>query len=168
MNVFRSLMVLSAVVLVACAGAAPPARLPAAEALTVTNGVRAFMSTVADGVTRRGPAAWQDYFEDTPAFFMASEGRMVFENADAATQGIKELTKSIAHIALRWGDPLRVDPLTSTLAMVAAPYHEDLTDAGGHQVVEDGYFTALAELGPKGWRFRNAHWSVATSPPVVR
>lgn len=110
MNVCRSLIVLSALVSVACAGAAPPVRLSTAEALAVTNGVHAFASAVADGVTRRGPAAWQDSFEGTPAFFMASEGRMVFENADAATRGIRELTKSIAHIELRWGDPLRVDP----------------------------------------------------------
>jgi hypothetical protein len=26
------------------------------------------------------------------------------------------------------------------------------------------YFTGLAELGPEGWKFRNAHWSVAGPP----
>lgn len=25
-------------------------------------------------------------------------------------------------------------------------------------------FTGLAELGPEGWKFRNAHWSVAGPP----
>lgn len=35
------------------------------------------------------------------------------------------------------------------------------------KVVEDGYFTELAELGPSGWRFRDAHWSVVTAPSAA-
>jgi hypothetical protein len=59
-----------------------------------------------------------------------------------------------------------VDTLTTALAMMAAPYHEVTVDPAGHRIESSGYFTGLAELGPAGWKFRNAHWSVAapTSP----
>ena len=167
MNSGRCLIVLAAAAFVACAGAAPPKRLSTAEALTVTNSVREFAATVADGVTRRGPQAWRDYFVDSPAFFMASEGRLVFENGDAATRGVQELTRSITHIELRWGEGLRVDPLSPTLAIMAAPWHELRVDAGGHRVEENGYFTALVEFSSLGWRFRDAHWSVTAAPSAV-
>gem|GEM_PF-6371306 len=81
--------------------------------------------------------------------------------------GLQELTGAVARIELRWGDSLLVDPLTPTLAMVAAPYHELRVDTAGRGIEETGYFTGLAELGPAGWKFRNAHWSVAGSPPLV-
>src|SRR5260370_907825 len=115
------------------------------QSVATTTSVRAFAATVADDVTRRGPVAWRDHFADTPNFFMASEGHLVFANSDAATRGIKELSGSIPHIELRWGDPVLVDPLTPTLAMMAAPYHEVLIDSAGHRVEQSGYFTGLAE-----------------------
>jgi hypothetical protein len=160
----RALIAASACIFVACSGATAPAQLPAAQALAVRNNVGAFAIAVAEGVTRQGPAAWRAFFADTPEFFMASEGWLVFASADAASRGIDELTKVIKQIELRWGEPLRIEPITSTLAMVAAPYHEVLTDSAGRRVEEDGYFTGLAELGATGWRFRNAHWSVVTRP----
>ena len=137
------------------------------QAAANATSVRAFAATVADDITRRGPAAWRDYFADTPSFFMASDGRLVFANSEAATRGINELTRSISHIELSWGEPLLVDPFAPTFAMMAAPYHEILVDSGGHRVEANGYFTGLAELGPAGWKFRNAHWSVAGPRPAV-
>jgi hypothetical protein len=76
---------------------APPLTQPLTSPLTVdqsvatTNSVRAFAANVADDVTRRGPLAWRDHFADTPNFFMAANGQLVFANSDAATRGIKEL-----------------------------------------------------------------------------
>jgi hypothetical protein len=67
----------------------------------------------------------------------------------------------IRHIEIRWGDGLRVDPLGPGLAMVAAPYVEVRVDAAGQRVEEAGYFTGVAEHHAEGWRFRNAHWSLA-------
>jgi hypothetical protein len=164
----RCILVLSAIVSTACNGARTSPPLSGDQAVAVTNTVRAFAATVADDVTRRGPAAWRDHFADTPAFFMASEGHLIFENSEAATRGIQELAGSIAHIELRWGEPMLVDPLTPTLAMLGAPYHEVLVDPAGHRVEETGYFTGLAEIGPAGWKFRNAHWSVAGPTPTVQ
>jgi hypothetical protein len=99
---------------------------------------------------------------------MAAEGHLVFANGDAAMRGIRDLPSMIAHLELRWGEPMLVDPLTPTLAMIAAPYHEVQVDPSGHRVEEDGYFTGLAELGPAGWKFRNAHWSVIAPTPAAR
>jgi ketosteroid isomerase-like protein len=115
-------------------------RSDAASSAGVAESVRAFMETVAREVTRDGPAAWRRQFADDAAFFMAAEGRLVFPSAEAAANGIDELTRVIAHIELRWGNDVRVDPLGP----------------------------GLAEHRAAGWRFRDAHWSVVGPPPTVR
>jgi uncharacterized protein (TIGR02246 family) len=134
----------------------------------LADSVRAFMETVAREVTRDGPAAWRRQFADDAAFFMASEGRLVFPSAEAARRGIDELVRVIAHIELRWGDSVRVDAVAPGLAVVAAPYTEVRSDTAGRRVDEAGYFTGLAEHRPEGWRFRDAHWSVVGPLPAVR
>ena len=133
----------------------PPERRAAVEA-----GVRSFVSNVAHDVTQDGPAAWSKYFADEPAFFMADEGQLVFPNSQAAKQAIQNLARVFKSIDLRWGDDLRIDPLTPSLAMVAVPYTEVRIDNAGHRVTESGYFTGLAEYRNGRWQFRNAHWSV--------
>jgi hypothetical protein len=142
-----------------------PSVLDPASAAQVTNGVREMMGSVARDVTAQGPSAWRRYFADDPSFFMASEGRLVFATPEAARKGIEELEHSIARIELRWGDDLRVEPLTPALAFVAVPWHEVRLDAAGQSVSESGYFTGLVEYGANGWQFRNAHWSVPGTPP---
>jgi hypothetical protein len=146
-----------------CTHADRPTSISPAEAASIGTSVKAFASNVEHGITERGPAAWRTYLAEGPEFFMVADGRLVFSNGAAAVQGIKDLEQSITHIELRWGDSLQVDPLTPTLAMFAAPYHEVLIYSSGQRVDATGYFTALAERGPAGWRFRNAHWSSATS-----
>ena len=143
-------------------------RSAAAGAANVADSVRSFMQTVAREVTRDGPAAWRRQFADDTAFFMASEGRLVFSSAATAGKGIDALTHVIAHIELRWGADVRVDPLGPGLAMVGASYTEMRADTAGHRVDEVGYFTGLAEHRAEGWRFRDAHWSVVGPPPTVR
>lgn len=143
-------------------------RSDAVSSAGVADSVRAFMETVAREVTRDGPAAWRRQFADDAAFFMAAEGRLVFPSAEAAANGIDELTRVIAHIELRWGNDVRVDPLGPGLAMVGASYTEVRADTAGHRVDETGYFTGLAEHRAVGWRFRDAHWSVVGPPPMVR
>lgn len=46
---------------------------------------------------------------------MVAEGRLVFPQRDAARKAIEDLTRSIKQIELRWGEPLRVDPLAPGL-----------------------------------------------------
>ena len=143
------------------------ALLDLGHATAIADSVRAFAQEVALGVTAKGPAAWRAYFADEPAFFMASEGRLAFPNSDAATRAIEGLTHTIAHIELRWGAGLRVDPLAPGLALLAAPYHETRVDLQGHQVEEDGFFTGLVEHRAEGWQLRDAHWSVVALPSAV-
>ncbi|HWX41626.1 MAG TPA: hypothetical protein VN345_10800 [Blastocatellia bacterium] len=165
-NTARCIVIVSAILSTDCTGARTASPLTMDQSVATTNSVRAFAGAVANDVTARGPLAWRDHFAETPSFFMAADGQLVFANSDAATRGIKELPRRIAHIELRWGDPVLVDPLTTALAMMAAPYHEVEVDPAGHRVESSGYLTGLVELGPAGWKFRNAHWSVAapTSP----
>ena len=53
----------------------------------------------------------------------------------------------IAQIELRWGDDLRVDPLTRDLAVVGSSYHESRVDPGGKRTEENGYFTGVVQYG---------------------
>lgn len=156
-------VVVLAAAISACVSANAPAPSPASD----TDAVRQFVARVATGITARGPASWRDFFDDSPNFFMASDGKLVFASGAAAREGIQGLTQVIASIQLRWGADLRIQPLAPGLAMVAVPWHEVRVDTAGRKVEEDGYFTGVAESGPAGWRFRNAHWSVAAAPPAV-
>jgi hypothetical protein len=130
--------------------------------------VRQFAASVSRDITQQGPAAWERYFADSPAFFMASEGKLVFPNRQVARQAIAELARTIQHIELTWGDDLRVDPLTPELAQMASSWHEVQADKEGHQTTEDGFFTGLAERHNGQWKFRNAHWSVAAPAPSAK
>lgn len=127
--------------------------------------VREFAAAVSRDVTQQGPPAWEKYLADSPAFFLADQGKLVFPNRQAARQAIAEFTRTIQHIELTWGDDLRVDPLTPELAQVASSWHEVTVDKEGRQVTNGGFFTGLAERHNGQWQFRNAHWSVAAPAP---
>jgi len=144
------------------------ARFTAARKAAAEQEVRQFVATVSRDITQQGPAAWEKHFADDPAFFMADEGKLVFANRQAATQAIGELSRTIQHMELTWGDDLRVDPLTQEFAVVASSWHEASVDKEGHQVTDRGFFTGLAERHKGQWQFRNAHWSVAVPPPVAK
>jgi len=148
-------------------GTATASTFGPAQAAAIEDSVLAFADTVARGVSQRGPAAWRAYLADSPAFFMASEGQLVFANSAAASRGIEGLRRSIARIELTWGDGMRVDPLAPGLAVLATPYREVRIDRAGRRIEEVGYFTGLAEHRAGGWQLRDAHWSVAASPSLV-
>src|SRR5215469_3134934 len=133
------------------------------EVVAVDRAVRAFMQSVSHSVTQDGPLAWIKYFDASPAFFMAVNGQMAFPNADAAKDGTRKFAQTIRQIELKWGDDLRVDPLTDEFAIVAASWRESQVDTAGHSVTETGYFTGLAEYREGHWQFRNAHWSAPVS-----
>jgi hypothetical protein len=117
--------------------------------------------SIEKNVSQQGPVAWLRYFENTPDFFMASGGQLVFPNIDTATNFINTiLIKSISKIELHWSN-IRIDPLTPDLAGISAAFHEDITDAAGKKTPQDGYFTAIVHHTTQGWKLRNAHWSLA-------
>lgn len=136
-------------------------QLTVARKAAVEQEVRQFCTAVSRDITQQGPAAWEKHLGDDPAFFMANEGKLVFPNRKAATQGITEFTQAIQRIELKWGDDLRVDPLTPEFAVVGSSWHEVWVDKEGHHTTEDGFFTGLAQRHNGKWQFRNAHWSVA-------
>ena len=138
--------------------------MTAARSAEVADAVRTFAHQVAHDVSQEGPSAWRKYLSQSPAFFLAAEGRVVFPNGASAAAGIQDLERAIKQIDLKWGDDLRVDPLTPDLAMVAATYREVRVSPAGERVEEAGYFSGLAEYLNGHWQLRNAHWSV--SPPV--
>src|SRR5215470_7838519 len=156
-------MLLALLSLAACARVSPPPfddRARAAERAAVS----AFVRELAADVSREGPAAWSRHFAPGEEFFMAADGVLVFPDGAAAARGVAALEKTLTAIELRFGEDLKVDPLTPDLAMVAVPHEEVLTDADGHRTESRGYFTALAEQHAGHWRLRDAHWSVPGPP----
>jgi hypothetical protein len=133
------------------------------DGVATDRAVRAFMQAVSHAVTQDGPMAWIKYFEAGPAFFMAVNGQMAFPNTAAAQEGTRKFAQTIRHIELKWGDDLRVDPLTNELAVVAVSWREIQIDTAGRSVTETGYFTGLAEYREGGWLLRDAHWSSPVS-----
>lgn len=115
----------------------------------------------------RAIAASVRAFEDSPGFFLAAEGQLVFPTSDSATRAIRGLAQRIASIELRWGEGVRADPLGPGLAVMAAPYTEVRVDKAGRRVEEAGFFTGVAEHRDLGWQVRDAHWSVAGPPSRV-
>jgi hypothetical protein len=135
--------------------------LPPDVASHVERDVRQFMQAVAADVTQHGPTAWRTHFATSPAFFMAVNGQLQFASSADAGSAIDALPKSIQHIALKWGDDLRVDPLTAVYAVVASSYTEKLVGPDGATRYDRGYFTAVAQAEGGHWTFRDAHWSSA-------
>ncbi len=160
-------LVLAAVLAGGCARTMPVPPAPADAARSADAGaVRDFIGRVAREVSRDGPIAWKRAFQDGPQFFMASDGMLVFGDGAAMRSGVEALTHTLPQIELNFGEDLRVDPLTPTLASVGASYRELQTDAQGRRHEDHGYFTALAELRDGAWTLRNAHWSsVPASAP---
>ena len=127
---------------------------------------RAFAFDVARDVTAEGPAAWRKHFSDRPAFFMAADGNLQFPDSASATVGIQALTRTIRHIELKWTEDPRVDALGPNMAMIAAPYHENITTSSGTRVESAGFFTGVAEFRDGRWQFRDVHWSSAPKEPA--
>jgi hypothetical protein len=125
--------------------------------------VTQLVESIAKNVSDKGPVAWLFYFEDSPDFFMASEGQLKFENKESAAIFINNtLIHSISKIKLQW-NTIRIDPLTRKLAGIGSFFHEDIVSSDGKKVHVDGYFTGIAHLTSHGWKLRNAHWSVLSS-----
>ena len=159
----RTRFLLVAITFAACVpcgvGASQSHSVTPDEAVATDRAVRAFMQTVSHSVTQEGPVAWIKYFDASPAFFMAVNGQMAFPNAAAAQDGTRKFAQTIRQVELKWGDDLRVDPLTNEFAIVAVAWREIQVDTAGHSITETGFFTGLAEYREGHWQFRNAHWS---------
>ena len=136
------------------------AQLSVTETALVKDSVTQMAANIARDISRNGPRAWLNYFEDSPGFFMANQGGLAFHDYQSARVFIlNTLVKSIIHIKLRWIH-LRIDPVSTDTASIGADFHEDITDAAGKTISVDGYFTGLAHNNGDKWKLRNLHWSV--------
>ena len=163
MRVFHGMWLLVLVAAMGCGGRKSGANassegLAAQKRAAVETSVSEFMNQVAQEVTQNGPIEWQKQFQDSPSFFMASDGQLAFANGHAAMQGIQTLPNIIKKIELRWSD-VRVDVLTADLAAVGASWQEVREDPQGHTLTQKGYFTGVAQQENSRWQFRDAHWS---------
>ncbi len=136
------------------------AKLSTTETARVRDSVTLLTANIARDISAKGPIAWLKYFENSPAFFMASDGQLALRGYESVkTFILKTLVQSIPDIKLKWGH-LRIDPLTKDLASIGADFHEDLTDATGKTLSFDGYFTGLAHYDGHNWKLRSLHWSI--------
>jgi hypothetical protein len=136
------------------------AKLSKEQSALVKDSASRMAANIAADISKNGPRAWLNYFEDTPDFFMADEGQLVFKDYPSAKAFIlNTLVKNISGIKLRWNN-VRIDPFTQRLASIAADFHEDQVTTGGKMHSYDGYFTGIAHYDGHRWKLRNVHWSI--------
>lgn len=123
--------------------------------------VSKFTVNIANDISTKGPIAWLNFFENSPDFFMASEGQIVFHSYTSAQTFIEDtLVKNISKIRLQWSH-IRISVLSTQIASIGSLFHEDMTMAADNTTIPiDGYFTATAILTNDGWKLRNLHWSI--------
>ena len=159
-QVFKYCALLFFVVSVLVACKRNHAKLSKEQSALVKDSVSRMAANIAADISKNGPRAWLNYFEDNPDFFMANEGQLVFKDYQSAkTFILNTLVKNIPIIKLRW-DNIRIDPLTPRLASIGADFHEDQVTNGGKNISYDGYFTGIAHYDGHRWKLRNVHWSI--------
>ena len=118
------------------------------------------MDSVSQNISSNGPKAWLNYFENTPSFFMASDGKLVFPDYNTATKFINDtLVNIISSINLKWSN-INIDILNDKAVAARAGFHEDIKFKQGNIAKIDGYFTAVIDNTSAGYKFRNLHWSI--------
>jgi hypothetical protein len=126
----------------------------------VKDSVRLLLTNLQNGLSQQGPIVWLNYFDQSPDFYMATEGQIAFKDYPVAKQFIETiLIKKISTIHLTFNQ-LRIDSLSTALAVIGTGFHEDLTDSTGLITHSDGYLTALARQTADGWKLENLHWSI--------
>jgi len=151
-----SIGIIGTALLAGCGGST--GELTPERSVAIRDSVDAFMAEVAAGVSARSSTGWLDYFEASPAFLMASDGRIAFASHPEAVEAVTAMARGFRSIDLVWGT-VRIDPLAPGLAHVATDYREAITDTAGAVVQFGGYMTAVARHADTGWRLVNLHWS---------
>src|ERR1700710_2342117 len=77
------------------------AKLSKEQSALVKDSVSRMAANIAADISKTGPRAWLNYFEDNPDFFMANEGQLVFKDYPSAKAFIlNTLVKNISSIKL--------------------------------------------------------------------
>jgi hypothetical protein len=139
------------------------AKLTTEERKLVTDSVTRMATNISNDISAKGPAAWLNYFENDPGFFMASGGMLVFRNYTVAkSYTLDTVAKNFKKISLDLAN-VKVDPLTVNYASLGADFHEDIVLANGQSLSVGGYVTATAHFDGSKWRLRNLNWAI--KPP---
>jgi hypothetical protein len=128
------------------------------DSLGVREGVRQMADAIACDLHNEGPVAWLKYFSHSDDFLMASDGQLAFSSFDSASVFVHNFAKNVHRVDLTWSK-VRIDSLSPVLALLAASYHETMFKENGPRETPAGYFTAVVEYLPIGWKLRNVHWS---------
>lgn len=149
---------LAAMACVACGPPVSKQHLEPDHADAMRDSVEQFFESISSSLSEDGPIAWLQHFEESPEFFMASDGNLVFPSSDSAKAFVRGLSQRISAIQLRWID-LRVVPVNPGVAVAGASYQETVTDTAGVDVSFGGFMTGVVRHNEEGWRIQNLHWS---------
>jgi ketosteroid isomerase-like protein len=126
--------------------------------------VSLLLKNIADDLRQSGPLGWLPHFSTGPRFFMASDGKVVFANFDAAETFLKDFATRVSHMEIRWSD-VRVRMIGQDAALVAAAYDETINQTSGKSKQFRGYFSGLAIRQQAGWKLGHLHWSSPRPDP---
>lgn len=121
-------------------------------------GAEAFFLGIPAELAARGPLAWLDLFEDGPAFFMASDGAVAFDDRAAAETFLADFAPTVSGMSLEWIDP-RLDPLTASIVAVSSSYAETITLTDGTATRFGGHVSGILRRSGAEWSIQHLHWS---------
>lgn len=136
---------------------------PQARSSTVGTSVdsaRLLFVSVPPALAERGPVAWLDFFEDSAAFFMASDGALAFSDRPAAEAFLADFAPTVSSMELEWHD-LRFEDLGRGVVVVTSSYRETIRSRDGAESSFGGRVSGVIRQGADGWRFQHLHWSSA-------
>ena len=125
---------------------------------------RALFESVPGALASGGPAAWLDLFEETPSFFMASDGAITFADRPSAAAFLGDFSQQVTAMRLAWHEP-RFEHLAGDIVVVTASYDESLTMADGTASSFGGRVSGVIRRQGGAWGFQHLHWSSPVTRP---
>jgi ketosteroid isomerase-like protein len=137
---------------------APQGESPGARTSSALDSARALLASVPTALGDRGPAAWLDFFEDTPSFFMASDGAIAFADRVTAETFLDDFSRKVSGMVLEWHQP-RFEDLGGDIVAVTASYDETIRMRDGTESSFGGHMSGVIRRQGGRWRFQHLHWS---------
>ncbi|MDA1263595.1 MAG: nuclear transport factor 2 family protein [Planctomycetota bacterium] len=132
--------------------------LAACRTTDVEAGVHDLAERISADLAARGPEAWLEHFVDDDTFFMASEGRLLFEDRAALEAAMDTFDPQVLRMRLIWKGP-QVEVLGPEIAILHSDYEEVIEQRDGTLMHYQGYFTSVALRVGAHWKLQSAHWS---------
>jgi len=148
-------------VLLGCDGA--PRQAPVAADDAALEGARALVTSIPAALAERGPSAWLDYFEDSPSFFMVSDGAIVFADLPAARDFLAGFAARVSALTLSWHEP-RYENVGGGVVVVTAGFDETIRMTDGTESSFGGRMSGVVRRAGDGWRLQHLHWSTPVAP----